>query len=99
MAADTACMDLCLIHSSPSCTFLAQANLLGLPAISVPVGHDASGLPIGLQFIGRPWTEATLLRLGAAVEASRREEVHRHRAPELWVNPLTGESSMGAANL
>ena len=71
-----------------------QANLLGLPAISVPVGHDAAGLPIGLQFIGRAWTEATLLRLASVVEAAKRDEISRERfAPELWVNPLTGESS------
>ncbi|KAK4491180.1 hypothetical protein RD792_001911 [Penstemon davidsonii] len=48
--------------------FVVTANLLGLPAISVPVGYDKQGLPIGLQFIGRPWAEATILRLAAAVE-------------------------------
>ncbi|KAL6009930.1 hypothetical protein ACLOJK_000361 [Asimina triloba] len=48
--------------------FVAAGNLLGLPAISVPVGHDKQGLPIGLQLIGRPWGEATILRLAYAVE-------------------------------
>ncbi|XP_047320109.1 fatty acid amide hydrolase-like isoform X1 [Impatiens glandulifera] len=48
--------------------FVITANLLGFPAISVPVGYDKQGLPIGLQFIGRPWAEATILRLAAAVE-------------------------------
>ncbi|XP_051147267.1 fatty acid amide hydrolase [Andrographis paniculata] len=48
--------------------FVVSANLLGLPAISVPVGYDKQGLPIGLQIIGRPWCEATILRLAAAVE-------------------------------
>ncbi|KDP35945.1 hypothetical protein JCGZ_09917 [Jatropha curcas] len=48
--------------------FVVAANLLGLPAISVPVGYDKQGLPIGLQIIGRPWAEATILRLASAVE-------------------------------
>lgn len=48
--------------------FVVAANLLGFPAISIPVGYDKQGLPIGLQLIGRPWGEATLLRLASAVE-------------------------------
>ncbi|KAK9071080.1 hypothetical protein SSX86_009648 [Deinandra increscens subsp. villosa] len=53
--------------------FIISANLLGLPAISVPIGYDKQGLPIGLQIIGRPWGEATILRLAAAFEALRVE--------------------------
>lgn len=34
------------------------------------VGYDKEGLPIGLQLIGRPWAEATILRLASAVEVS-----------------------------
>ncbi|KAJ8764730.1 hypothetical protein K2173_009115 [Erythroxylum novogranatense] len=48
--------------------FIVAPNLLGLPAISVPVGYDKKGLPIGLQIIGRPWAEATILRLATAIE-------------------------------
>ncbi|KAI4296473.1 hypothetical protein L6164_036429 [Bauhinia variegata] len=48
--------------------FVVAANLLGFPAISVPVGYDKEGLPIGLQLIGRPWGEATILRLASAAE-------------------------------
>ncbi|KAG2570246.1 fatty acid amide hydrolase-like [Panicum virgatum] len=48
--------------------FIIAGNLLGLPAITVPVGHDKQGLPIGLQLIGRPWGEASLLRVASAVE-------------------------------
>lgn len=48
--------------------FIFAGNLLGLPAITVPVGHDKQGLPIGLQLIGRPWGEASLLRVASAVE-------------------------------
>ncbi|GLJ30072.1 hypothetical protein SUGI_0594660 [Cryptomeria japonica] len=48
--------------------FIIAPNLIGLPAISIPVGHDKDGLPVGLQLIGRPWAEATLLRLASAIE-------------------------------
>ncbi|KAL1564577.1 fatty acid amide hydrolase-like [Salvia divinorum] len=48
--------------------FVVTANLLGFPAISVPIGYDKQGLPIGLQIIGRPWCEATILRLATAIE-------------------------------
>ena len=46
------------------------ANLTGQPAISLPVHHDAEVGPIGVQFVGRPWDEATLFRLGQQLEAA-----------------------------
>ncbi|MBN1771031.1 MAG: amidase [Deltaproteobacteria bacterium] len=49
--------------------FAPLANLTGLPAISVPAGYDANGLPIGLQLVGRAWCERVLLRVARAVEA------------------------------
>jgi Asp-tRNA(Asn)/Glu-tRNA(Gln) amidotransferase A subunit family amidase len=49
--------------------FVNPANLTGLPAISIPAGYDRRGLPVGLQLIGRPWDEGTLLRLAYAAEA------------------------------
>ena len=48
--------------------FTASANLTGLPAISLPCGRDAAGLPVGLQLVGRAFDEETLLRLGAGYE-------------------------------
>lgn len=48
--------------------FTVPVNLAGLPALSVPCGFDSSGLPIGLQLIGRPWDEATLFRTAYAFE-------------------------------
>jgi aspartyl-tRNA(Asn)/glutamyl-tRNA(Gln) amidotransferase subunit A len=38
-------------------------NYYGLPAISVPCGFDAHGLPLGLQIVGKPWDEETVLQL------------------------------------
>jgi aspartyl-tRNA(Asn)/glutamyl-tRNA(Gln) amidotransferase subunit A len=43
-------------------------NVLGLPALSIPCGLGASGLPIGIQIIGPAWEEALILRVGAALE-------------------------------
>ena len=45
-------------------------NALGLPALSLPCGLSASGLPIGMQIIGPAFEEALLLRIGAAFEDS-----------------------------
>jgi len=43
-------------------------NALGLPALTVPCGFSRDGLPLGLQLVGRPFAEATLLRLGHAYQ-------------------------------
>ncbi len=48
--------------------FTVTLNLAGLPGISVPVGLDAQGLPLGLQLIGRPWDEANLLNHAHVLE-------------------------------
>ena len=43
-------------------------NVTGHPALAVPTGFAASGLPIGLHIVGRPFDEPTVLRIGAAYE-------------------------------
>jgi aspartyl-tRNA(Asn)/glutamyl-tRNA(Gln) amidotransferase subunit A len=43
-------------------------NLTGLPAVSVPCGFTAAGLPVGLQIVAGPWREATALRVARAYE-------------------------------
>jgi aspartyl-tRNA(Asn)/glutamyl-tRNA(Gln) amidotransferase subunit A len=53
-----------------STRFTAPFNLLGWPAISVPVGRTEDGLPLGLQLVGRPWDETTVLRAARVVEGS-----------------------------
>jgi aspartyl-tRNA(Asn)/glutamyl-tRNA(Gln) amidotransferase subunit A len=60
--------------------FTVSANLAGLPAISVPCGFTAAGLPIGLQLTGRPFDETTLLRVADAYE---RETDWHERRPEI----------------
>jgi aspartyl-tRNA(Asn)/glutamyl-tRNA(Gln) amidotransferase subunit A len=46
------------------------ANLIGFPSLSVPCGFTASGLPVGMQLVGRPFDEAALYRFGHAYEAA-----------------------------
>src|ERR1700710_1985031 len=48
--------------------FTVPANLAGVPAISVPVGLDANGLPLGLQVIGKSFDEETVFTVSAALE-------------------------------
>ena len=48
--------------------FTITVNLAGLPGVSVPVGTGASGLPLGLQLIGRPWDEGGILDAAYALE-------------------------------
>jgi Asp-tRNA(Asn)/Glu-tRNA(Gln) amidotransferase A subunit family amidase len=61
--------------------FVTPANLTGHPAISFPAGYSRDSLPIGMQAIGRPWDEATLLRLALAAEqfVERRAPTVFHR--------------------
>ena len=45
---------------------LGPINYLGLPALSVPIGFDNSGMPVGLQLVARPFAEPLLLRVAHA---------------------------------
>ncbi|WP_232535282.1 amidase family protein [Nocardia terpenica] len=49
----------------------SPANITGIPALSLPVGHDATGLPIGMQLLGTPLSEDILLRVGHAYEKTQ----------------------------
>ena len=55
-------------HRWMECTL--YATFAGLPAVSVPVGFDERGLPMGMQLIGRPRGDADVLRLAAAYETT-----------------------------
>ena len=60
-------------------SFTTPAALAGLPALAVPCGFSASGLPLSLQIIGRRFEDATVLRVGHAYEQST--DWHRRRPP------------------
>jgi aspartyl-tRNA(Asn)/glutamyl-tRNA(Gln) amidotransferase subunit A len=59
--------------------FVRAINLLGLPALSLPCGLDVDGMPLGAQIIGKPFDEATILRVGAALEDAT--DYHTLRPP------------------
>jgi amidase len=46
-------------------------NASGLPAIAIPTGFDTNGLPVGVQLVGRPAAEATIIALAAQIEAAK----------------------------
>ncbi len=61
-------------------TYTGTANLAGgTPALSVPCGFTTSGLPIGLQIVGRPFDEATVLKVGHAYQQAT--DWHARRPP------------------
>jgi aspartyl-tRNA(Asn)/glutamyl-tRNA(Gln) amidotransferase subunit A len=60
--------------------FAVPASLAGLPAMSVPVGLDGQGLPLGLQLIGRALDEQSVLNAGLALE----ERAGFTARPEAW---------------
>jgi aspartyl-tRNA(Asn)/glutamyl-tRNA(Gln) amidotransferase subunit A len=60
--------------------FTRPVNYLGVPSLSIPSGFTRSGLPVGMQLMGRSFDEATLLRIGAAFQ--RATDFHA-RVPNL----------------
>ena len=61
--------------------FTSMLNVAGLPAITVPVSWTEDGLPMGVQLIGRPGGEATILALAAQLEDRLRWP---DRRPPVW---------------
>lgn len=47
--------------------YTVTANLAGIPGISIPVGSTTKGLPVGVQLLGAPFSESTLLSIGKAI--------------------------------
>ena len=73
-----------LIGGDPSPFDCESAAYGGLPAMVVPAGFTADGLPIGLELIGRPFAEPTLIALAAGYEAHT-----NHRTPPPPTTPTT----------
>ncbi|XWS33098.1 hypothetical protein CRYUN_Cryun22dG0049500 [Craigia yunnanensis] len=73
------------INGAPLIRYQIAGNFLGLPAVTVPVGYDKAGLPIGLQFIGKPWSEPTLMHLAFAMQALC---ISDYRKPKVFYNLL-----------
>jgi amidase len=64
--------------------FTAPYNITGQPAVSVPLAWpevDGVTLPVGVQLVGRPYDEATLITLAAQLEQA---SPWAHRRPPLW---------------
>jgi Asp-tRNA(Asn)/Glu-tRNA(Gln) amidotransferase A subunit family amidase len=54
------------------------SSILHFPAMTVPAGFTTDGLPVGIEFMGRPFAETTLFRLGYAYE----QGTHHRRPPD-----------------
>ncbi|KAF5763228.1 putative fatty acid amide hydrolase [Helianthus annuus] len=75
------------INGAALIRYSIAGNFLGLPAVTVPVGYDKLGLPIGIQFIGKPWSEAMLIHIAYAMEALCKAE---YRKPQVYYDLLAG---------
>jgi aspartyl-tRNA(Asn)/glutamyl-tRNA(Gln) amidotransferase subunit A len=64
-------------------TFTFAQNLSGMPAVSVPCGYDAAGMPVGMQIIAPHGEDLRALAVAAAVE----HVTTRHK-PKVWCSPL-----------
>ncbi len=60
--------------------FTRPINYLGLPSLSIPTGFTKTGLPVGMQLVGRSFDEAMLIRIGSAFQ--RATDFHQ-RVPKL----------------
>ncbi|KAF8411766.1 hypothetical protein HHK36_004324 [Tetracentron sinense] len=76
------------INGAALVRYQIAGNFLGLPAVTVPVGYDKLGMPIGLQFIGRPWSEPTLIHIAFAMQALC---ISSYRKPEIFYDLLSKE--------
>jgi amidase len=70
-------------NTTPTGTTCWIASGLHWPALIVPMGYTGEDLPSGLQLVGRPWSDATLIAIGYAYE-----QATRHRKPPTSVPPL-----------
>ncbi len=62
--------------------YTLSVNIAGLPAINVPCGFDSEGLPIGMQLIGKPFSESILLRTAYTFEQNTSFHLKRAKIQE-----------------
>jgi amidase len=72
----------------PPCQYTVPHNIMGTPAMSLPLAMHSSGVPIGVQIAARPAAEHLLLQLAAALEEAM---PWRDRVPPLHVAKMSGE--------
>jgi Asp-tRNA(Asn)/Glu-tRNA(Gln) amidotransferase A subunit family amidase len=58
------------MRAADMAAFTPLFNVTGQPAVSLPLHWSDAGLPVGVQLVGAPWAESTLLRLSAQLEAA-----------------------------
>ena len=63
--------------------FTVPINLAGLPAISLPAGHDNNGFPLGLQVIGKAFDEQSILNIAYSIE---KNIDYRNNLNDWWIN-------------
>jgi amidase len=63
----------------------------GFPALTIPAGTATDGMPVGIEFMGRPFTEPLLLKVGYAYE----QGTHHRKPPRSRPNCRTSHSSAG----
>ncbi len=62
--------------------FTVPINLAGLPAISIPAGHDNNGFPLGLQIIGKAFDEQNILNIAYSIE---KNIVYKNHINDWWI--------------
>jgi amidase len=75
-----------IVPKSTPGTNRVLASITAFPALAVPGGFFSDGLPIGIEFLGRPYSEGTLLKAAYGYE-----QATRHRHPPATAPALTGE--------
>ena len=73
-----------LVQTAMLMRYVLAPNMLGLTALTLPVGIVEDSLPVGLQLIAPPWNESSLLHIGATLE----EKIAFHKKPEVYFDVL-----------
>ena len=75
------------MYLADACTI--PANMAGLPGVSIPCGLS-EGLPVGVQLLGRPWSEAELLGFASGFEAVTANDAWRAVEPTALARAFAG---------